>query len=236
MTDDGCTPSTGDGAGGTPDGAGQGGGRLLGRAAEWVREHGPQTLIGSVIVTVVGAVVTVTLTSLLGEGGGSGGGGGSGAESTRPPATATLEAVRPPTCSGETCDGLDPKTTGCGDRAVTLGEEWASTMHLEIRYSPACRTVWGKLTGAEVDDTVEIQTSPTRHQVAKVVTGTTKYTPMLRAPEDFTAKATAVAVNATAVRDVAKGHVLRVGAGAADLPSEPATTDAIATDSANATD
>ncbi|MFD9428832.1 DUF2690 domain-containing protein, partial [Streptomyces sp. NPDC060054] len=125
----------------------------------------------------------------------------------------------PASCSGEGCAGLDPKDTGCGDHARTVGSEWAGTMSLEIRYSPECRTVWGKLTGAEVGDTVEIRTSPTRHQIAKVLRGHTKYTSMLPAPAGFTAQASAVAVNATVVRDVPRGHVVRVGADSSDLPS-----------------
>ncbi|MCX4675820.1 hypothetical protein OG413_10965 [Streptomyces sp. NBC_01433] len=43
---------------GSPGGDGRrtgaGGGSAFGRAAAWIRRHGPSTLIGSVLVTVVG--------------------------------------------------------------------------------------------------------------------------------------------------------------------------------------
>jgi hypothetical protein len=99
---------------------------------------------------------------------------------------ATLGTAAAPTCSGQACEGLDPKVTGCG-------------------------------AGAKAGGTVEIRTSPTRRQVAKVKTGYTQYTAMLAAPKDFTAQATAVAVNPTAVREVVKGHV-RWGSAAGSPP------------------
>ncbi|MCX4675821.1 YjfA family protein [Streptomyces sp. NBC_01433] len=158
--------------------------------------------------------MTVVLTALIGDGGGDGDAGtgpGSSGVSARP--TAGPDPKSPPSCSGEGCAGLDPKDTGCGDNARTVGSEWAGTMSLEIRYSPECRTVWGKLTGAEVGDVAEIRTSPARHQTAKVLRGHTKYTSVLPAPPGFTAQASAVAVNANVVRDVSQGHVVRVGGG-----------------------
>ncbi|MEV5678685.1 DUF2690 domain-containing protein [Streptomyces sp. NPDC052179] len=210
-------------AGGDGRRAGAGGGRGFGRAAAWIRRHGPSTLIGSVLVTVVGATVTVVLTALIGDGGGGGeaeaGPGPSGVSARVTAGPGPTPRTSPPGCTGEGCAGLDPKDTGCGDHARTVGSEWAGTMSLEIRYSPECRTVWGKLTGAEVGDTVEIRTSPTRYQIAKVLRGHTKYTSMLPAPAGFTAQASAVAVNATVERDVPPGHVVRVGADSSDLPS-----------------
>ncbi|WP_409472334.1 DUF2690 domain-containing protein [Streptomyces sp. HC307] len=169
-------------------------------------------------MTAVGAVLSVLLTAVI-DGGGTNNGSPPVADSARPSSEATFKTAAAPTCSGEGCDGLDPKVTGCGDGAVTVAEDWAGTMHVEIRFSPRCGTVWGKLTGAEVGDTVEIRTSPNRRQQAKVLTGHTKYTHMLSVPEKFTAQATALAVNATAARDVPTGHVLTVGADEADLPT-----------------
>ncbi|GAA3778697.1 hypothetical protein GCM10022206_17080 [Streptomyces chiangmaiensis] len=101
-------------------------------------------------------------------------------------------------------------------------------MHLEIRYSPACHPVWGKLTGAEVGDTVETRTSPTRGQIATVITGRTKYTPMLPVPQAFTAQATAVAVNPKK-HEAPHGHVMAVGADAAIVPSATTTPTEIRT-------
>ncbi|WBO69271.1 DUF2690 domain-containing protein [Streptomyces camelliae] len=155
----------------------------------------------------------------------AGGTGGQRPTAVRTAGAGTASAT--PGCSGAGCDGLDPKITGC-DRAdtSTIKDGWAGTMHLEIRYSRTCHTVWGKLTGAEAGDTVEIRTSPTRRLIAKVDTGHTNYKAMLSAPArpDFTAQAAAVAVNPVK-REVARGHVMTVGAGATDLTSAtPAPT------------
>lgn len=190
------------------------------RALAWVRGHGPQTLLGSLFVTVAGTVVSVLLTSVVG-------GSTQGDTSAKASAVHSAgDAASTPSCSGEGCDGLDPKAAGCADDARTLAKDWAGPMQLEIRYSVGCHTVWAKLTGAAVRDTVEIRTSPTRRQIASVRTGTTKYTPMLPVTisQDFTAQATAVAVNSEK-RAVAQGHVLTVAADAGNLPpGTPAPT------------
>ncbi|MFJ6010665.1 DUF2690 domain-containing protein [Streptomyces sp. NPDC092952] len=206
------------GAGDGPDSAGgrsDGTERRFGlrRAVAWARRHGPETLIGAVVVAAVGAGVPVLLTAAIGGDDES----GRTTESASPSGESKGGAATAPTCSGEACAGLDPKETGCGTGAKTLAEEWAGAMHLEIRFSPRCRTAWGKLTGSEIDDTVEIQTSPTRRQMAKVVSGHTKYTPMLAVPKDFSLQATAVAVNTSVAREVATGHVMRIGADEGDL-------------------
>ncbi|MFF4520259.1 DUF2690 domain-containing protein [Streptomyces bluensis] len=186
-----------------------------------MRGHGPQTIIGSAFVTVVGAVVSVLLTAVVGDGGSEGGTGGA----TATDAVGTADASSAPRCSGSECDGLDPKATGCGAGARTLEYGMTGTMRLEIRYSPVCRTVWGKLTGAEVGDTVEIQASPTRRQIDAVQTNHDKYTPMLslpRAAQDFTVQATAVAVNPKK-REVKQGDELTVSVDSTDLPTGPPT-------------
>ncbi|WP_307621538.1 DUF2690 domain-containing protein [Streptomyces sp. V3I7] len=192
-----------------------------------MRRHGPQTLIGSLIVTVVGAVVSVVLTSMVSDGGDDH--GIKGGLSVSASAGRAGSGSATPSCSGQGCDGLDPKSTRCADDAQTIAKDWAGTMYLEIRFSPRCRTVWAKLTGAEVDDTVEIRTSPNRRQAAKVHTGHTNYTPMLAAggagaedAQDFTAQASAVAVNPMK-RAVEHGYVMTIGAGATDLPSATPT-------------
>lgn len=202
-------------------------GQRLRRVAAWVRGHGPHTLIGSVFVTVVGAVVSVLLGSALGGGGSEGGTEGARA------GVGTAGASSAPGCSERACDGLDPRVTGCGDGAMTLKAGMAGTMRLEIRYSTACRTVWGKLTGAEVGDTVEIRTSPTRRQSDAIEYDHDVYTPMLFLPgaQDFGVQATAVAVNPKK-REVKQGYELTVGAGPSDLPRATATATATEADAA----
>ncbi|MQY14078.1 hypothetical protein SRB5_42390 [Streptomyces sp. RB5] len=161
------------------------------------------------MVTVVGAVLSVVLTLAFTD-------DGKTADRATPSPTPTTPS---PTCSGSGCTGLDPKDAHCDTGAVTIAENWAATLHVEIRYSRACHAVWGKLTGGEVGDTVEIRTSPSTAQLAAVQFGHDKYTPMLGAPADFTAQATAVAVNTDVERKIPTGHAVRAGADAADLPA-----------------
>ncbi|MEV6593566.1 DUF2690 domain-containing protein [Streptomyces acidicola] len=122
------------------------------------------------------------------------------------------------------CDGLDPEATGCGTGARTLKYDLVGTMRLEIRYGPACRTAWGKLTGAEVGDTVEIRVPPTRRQIDAVQSNHDKYTPMLYLPEaqDFSVEATAVAVNPKK-RQVKQGSELSISVESTDLPTDRPT-------------
>ncbi|MBA2807806.1 DUF2690 domain-containing protein [Streptomyces sp. KM273126] len=167
-------------------------------------------------------MVSVLLTAVISDGGSE-----SGTEGAKD-AVGTAGGSSVPRCSGRRCDGFDPKTTGCGTGARTLYADMAGTMRLEIRYSPACHTVWGKLTGAEVGDTVEIRTSPTRRQVDAVRYDHDKYTPMLSVPgsRDFRIQATAVAVNPKK-REVRQGHELTISVDSTDLPTDlPAATPA----------
>ncbi|MPY53686.1 DUF2690 domain-containing protein [Streptomyces acidicola] len=164
-------------------------------------------------------MVSVLLTSVVGDGGSESGPGGATATDTD--AVSSAGASSAPTCSGLECDGLDPKATGCGTGARTLKYDLAGTMRLEIRYGPACRTVWGKLTGAEVGDTVEIQVPPTRRQIDAVQNNHDKYTPMLYLPEgqDLSVEATAVAVNPKK-RQVKHRFELSVSVDSTDLPTD----------------
>ncbi|MFJ9589490.1 DUF2690 domain-containing protein [Streptomyces acidicola] len=162
------------------------------------------------------------LTSVVGDGGSESGRGGAKATDTDAVSSAGASSV--PTCSGLECDGLDPEATGCGTGARTLKYDLAGTMRLEIRYGPACRTVWGKLTGAEVGDTVEIRVPPTRRQIDAVQNNHDKYTPMLYLPEgqDLSVEATAVAVNPKK-RQVKQGSELMISVDSTDLPADRPT-------------
>ncbi|MFF4092456.1 DUF2690 domain-containing protein [Streptomyces sp. NPDC001834] len=173
-------------------------------------------------MTVVGAVASVVLTSVF-EGDGDENAKGSPPAASATQGTVTPGAVASPSCTAEACAGLDPEKTGCGVGARTLEEDWIGTMHLEIRYSERCATVWGKLTGAQPGDTVTINTTPSRRQSASVRTGQTKYTPMLAVEDDFSAQATAVAVSGKPSEEIPKGYTLRVGADRTSLPSATAT-------------
>jgi hypothetical protein len=67
-----------------------------------------------------------------------------------PASAATRPAVAAVTCSGNGCDGLSPGTTGCAATAITAksvnlyrGSELLGIV--QLRYSTACRTVWGRI-------------------------------------------------------------------------------------------
>ncbi|GAA2708082.1 MULTISPECIES: DUF2690 domain-containing protein [Streptomyces] len=194
MTNDGDAPDR------SPD-------RSADRQGSWLGRHGPQTLVGALIIAVVGSVAGALATSLTGGDGGDGDTRARAAEVSAAPASAAA-----PSCFNATCTGVDPKDAGCGDGAVTIADDWVSTMHLEIRYSSRCQVVWGKLTGAQVGDTMEIATSPTQRQRAVVVSGHTKYTPMLPVGRQFSTQVSAVSVKGDPEHDIPAGYTLRVGA------------------------
>lgn len=176
----------------------------------WLGRHGPQTLVGALVVAVVGSGVGALMTSLTS-------GGGEDAKARPPAASAAPASAAVPACFNATCTGVDPKDAGCGDGAVTIADDWVSTMHVEIRYSGRCRVVWGKLTGAQVGDTMEIATSPSQRQRATVITGHTKYTPMLPVGRQFSTQVSAVSVKGDPEHDIPADYTLRVGADQDDV-------------------
>ncbi len=50
------------------------------------------------------------------------------------------------TCSGDGCDGLDPVSAGCATGAYTVQTAVFSNSYVELRYSPTCKTNWGRVT------------------------------------------------------------------------------------------
>ncbi len=176
----------------------------------WLGRHGPQTLVGALIVAVVGSGVGGLVTSLTSS-------DGDDAKTHPPAASAAPASAALPACFNATCTGVDPKDSGCGDGAVTIADDWVSTMHVEIRYSSRCQVVWGKLTGAQVGDTMEIATSPSQRQRATVITGHTKYTPMLPVGRQFSTQVSAVSVKGDREHDIPAGYALRVGANQDDI-------------------
>ncbi|MFF2519543.1 DUF2690 domain-containing protein [Streptomyces sp. NPDC058086] len=59
------------------------------------------------------------------------------------PAQAAPNAL--PTCSGASCNGLDPKRTGCSADARAVYDEIFQGRVIRLRYSRACRAVWAQL-------------------------------------------------------------------------------------------
>lgn len=139
------------------------------------------------------------------------------------PAPVSVKPPRParsdPACLTESCRGVDPKVSGCGVDAITIGDDWRSSLHVEVRYSPRCKAVWGKVTGAQTGDRLEIATSPKSRQKATVRTGHTKYTSMLPAVGAFSAHSTAVSVDGNIEAMIPPGYALRVSVGHHNIPS-----------------
>lgn len=48
-------------------------------------------------------------------------------------------------CSGDGCDGLDPVSAGCATGAYTVQTAVFSNSYVELRYSPTCKTNWGRV-------------------------------------------------------------------------------------------
>ena len=70
------------------------------------------------------------------------------------PATASAATTSAAvSCSGYGCDGTDPSATGCAATAVTVETADAHEAngsgleigYVQLRYSTACRTVWGRM-------------------------------------------------------------------------------------------
>lgn len=116
------------------------------------------------------------------------------------------------------CDGPDPKETRCDKGALTLAKDSAGSMQVSVRYSPSCKAIWGKLTGAEQVDTIEIALSPTNKERKAVRTGHTQYTAMLPAGGTFSAQAVGVTVKGQPAHRLPPGREVPVGANQNDVP------------------
>lgn len=60
-------------------------------------------------------------------------------------AQVSQQAVPKVTCSGNGCNNLDPIQTGCVAGAKTVQTAVLSTAFLQLRYSPTCKTNWGRV-------------------------------------------------------------------------------------------
>ncbi len=66
--------------------------------------------------------------------------GGPGFARTTQPNTSHVK------CSGNGCNGQNPVTTGCDASAKTIQTAVFNNSYVELRYSPACGTNWGRVT------------------------------------------------------------------------------------------
>ncbi|GAA3370658.1 hypothetical protein GCM10020367_18150 [Streptomyces sannanensis] len=96
-----------------------------------------------------------------------------------------------PGCRGDVCIGREPQSMDCQWDAVTVRTAWLRGMHIQLRYSPGCQAVWGRIENGTVGDTVTIKNRFGREQTAVIRVGTDTYTRMLavsrEAPHDTVA-------------------------------------------------
>ena len=153
------------------------------RAGRWVSRHGPQTLVGAVVVAVVSAALPVVLERILG--------GGDEEKPLPPSSDGKATAVAQP-CVQEGCYLLDPKEQGCDDKVRTLAQRDEPIL-LEIRYSPTCEAAWGRIRHGRVGDTVRISTEDGKTAVDGVEYDDDAFTRMVPAGGSFTLTACATA-------------------------------------------
>ncbi|MER6024854.1 DUF2690 domain-containing protein [Streptomyces sp. NPDC001851] len=114
----------------------------------------------------------------------------------KPPSpSATPDVSTPPgvKCAGSACTGKDAEAMGCsGDLVTTARTVTVGTTTLEVRYSKACGTAWGRITGAAQGDKVQITAGKVRQTGETTTVGDTiAYTPMVAVRNAAEAKACA---------------------------------------------
>jgi hypothetical protein len=113
----------------------------------------------------------------------------------KPSPSATTHTTPPPgvKCTGSACDGKDAEAMGCsGDLVTTAKTVTVGTTTLEVRYSKACGTAWGRITGAAQGDKVQVSAGKARQAGETSGVGDTiAYTPMVAVKNPAEAKACA---------------------------------------------
>ncbi|MEV6052720.1 DUF2690 domain-containing protein [Streptomyces sp. NPDC052107] len=113
----------------------------------------------------------------------------------KPSPSATTHTTPPPgvKCTGSACDGKDAEAMGCsGDLVTTAKTATIGTTTLEVRYSKACGTAWGRITGAAEGDKVQVSAGKAQQTGETSGVGDTiAYTPMVAVKNAAEAKACA---------------------------------------------
>lgn len=145
-------------------------------------------LLSAAGVLAVGAGITVWMLSANAD-------DASGGHAAPPAATSAPATARPsPTisCHGESCASLDAANTRCADDALTAysGQKYGVT--IELRHSPACGTVWAKMSKTSAGDRATVTHQDGHSEEYRQQYGRDAHTLMLAvdAPED--AKACAI--------------------------------------------
>ncbi|MFF8426789.1 MULTISPECIES: helix-turn-helix domain-containing protein [unclassified Streptomyces] len=98
----------------------------------------------------------------------------------------TQHSPKPPRagCSHDTCLRRDPQAMDCQWDATTARETWLRGMHIELRYSRACGSVWGRIENGAVGDSVTIKDKYDLQQSATIRVDRDTYTSMLAVTDE----------------------------------------------------
>ncbi|MFB8183424.1 helix-turn-helix domain-containing protein [Streptomyces sp. NPDC055966] len=101
------------------------------------------------------------------------------------PATQSSATVDPiaretkPGCRSDTCLSREPQAMDCQWDATTVRQTWLRGLQIQLRYSPSCQAVWGRIENGTVGDEVTITDRWGRTDDARIRVGTDTYTRML---------------------------------------------------------
>jgi hypothetical protein len=83
------------------------------------------------------------------------------------------------TCSGSTCTGKNPSSTGCANDAITARSTSVDGIAVELRYSPTCRAAWGRIRFGANPDRVKVENNIGQSYTATISSGNDVYTLMV---------------------------------------------------------
>lgn len=128
---------------------------------------------------VVSGAVLGTLGTVLVTGGGQ-------SATTTPRTVPSREGAAPiavaapkPGCQGDSCLAGEPQAEHCQWDAVTVRETWLRGLQIQLRHSPDCKAVWGRIENGTRGDAVSISDRWGRTEDATIRVGTDTYTRML---------------------------------------------------------
>lgn len=150
-------------------------------------------LIHMAIGAVLGALIAVAVPAVNTAAGGLRGEAGRAAPSEQAPDAAAQGAAErdpatasdhpAPGCSGESCLGREPQTMNCQWDAKTVRLLYLRGLRIQLRHSPACKAVWGRLENGAIGDGVVITDKGSRTEEATIRVDRDTYTRMLSVAE-----------------------------------------------------
>ncbi|MEV5507273.1 helix-turn-helix domain-containing protein [Streptomyces orinoci] len=82
-------------------------------------------------------------------------------------------------CKSDLCLSREPQAMDCHLDGETVRQTWLRGLQIQLRYSPSCQAVWGRIENGTVGDGVEIKDKRGRNEDARIRVGTDTYTRML---------------------------------------------------------